>query len=504
MANNTNHSAGRPQPARRRRRRQGVSVSLAIVLLIIAILMGGVVGFLISRRTDPTIHALQEANDRITELENTLTLIGFSEDTDDPEGWIYDDDAPEDDAGALSGSAADSGDDELWSEDSLLSGMLTDDGDPVVVAEFDGGQLLSSELIPEYNDQLTDQVFAGYSAEAVSDSLLQSVMDDMVSDRIIAARARELGLTELDEADLQQIGREAAEIYADQVAEYAAYIAEMGHGEGEEAPDEAHLRADAADYLEKESGVTLESVTEDLKEIWWMQKFFDHVVKDVTVSDEEVQTYYDELLADQQKAFAEYPEEFEFAHLNGDAIAWRPENYRAVRDILIPFGDDADEAADLMEQLELGTADESARARLDEICAPLEAAAGEALDKLNAGQSFESLMAEYGCSEELAEEPLRSEGFYLRDGSFVNSVEFVEGSLLLEQPGQISAPLRSVYGVHLAQYIGDVPAGQVPLEEIRDAVRAEALELKQSEYYEHQRQAMLEQANVKYYPDRLH
>ena len=82
-------------------------MSLAIVLLIIAILMGGVVGFLISRRTDPTIHALQEANDRIMELGNTLTLIGFSED-DDPEAWQYgeDDGGGEDGAADLIGAGA--------------------------------------------------------------------------------------------------------------------------------------------------------------------------------------------------------------------------------------------------------------------------------------------------------------------------------------------------------------------------------------------------------------
>jgi parvulin-like peptidyl-prolyl isomerase len=75
--------------------------------------------------------------------------------------------------------------------------------------------------------------------------------------------------------------------------------------------------------------------------------------------------------------------------------------------------------------------------------------------------------------------------------------------MMLEQPGQVSAPLRSPYGLHLVQYIGDVTPGEVPLAEVSDAVAAEALKHKQNEYYEQQRDALLEAAQVKYYPERL-
>ncbi len=509
MANQAKSADRRPQPPRGHRS-QGISLMLVVVLLIIAILLGGVVGFLLSRRTDPKVHELQEAQDRITELENTLTLIGFSEDSDEPEDWIYDDGAPDNAAQDLSGGEADDGDDTVWTEDSLLSGMLKDDGDPVVVAEFDGGQLLSSEVIPEYNDQLTSLVFSGGNAEDISQSLLQSVLSYMVSDKIIAVKAQELGLMELTDADLAEIEQSAAINYAEQLEEYIAYTAERS---AEEAGSDAEggdseprdLRAEAARRLQEESGVTQESIASELKESWWMQKFFDYVVKDVSVDDEEIQTYYDELLADQKTAFPQYPESFEYAHLSGDAIAFRPEGYRAVRDILIPFADSADaaRAVELTDRLEFGGNDAETWDQLEALYAPLDAKAQEVLEKLAAGQSFDSLMAEYGCSEELNTDKLRAEGFYITDSSFVNSAEFVEGSLLLDAPGDISTPLRSIYGVHLVQYIGDVPAGEVPLSEIRDEVRAEALELKQQEYYESQREAMLAQANVRYYPERL-
>ena len=77
MANNSGNSPRRPQGARRRRRKSGVPVMLAIVLIIMSLLMGGFAGYIVARRTDPHVHELQDTRDRVTELENTLTLIGY-------------------------------------------------------------------------------------------------------------------------------------------------------------------------------------------------------------------------------------------------------------------------------------------------------------------------------------------------------------------------------------------------------------------------------------------
>ena len=479
---------------RRRKRRRGVSVMLTVVLIITALLMGGLAGFIVARRTDPHVHELQEARDRVTELENTLTLIGYPVDEAQPQQWLFDNTTGEDPLAQLSGDDwGSSGEADVWNDESLLEGTLPKTDESVVVAEFEGGVLLSDEVIPVYNDQLTNQIFAGHSADEVAEATLNSVLAQMAGDKIIATRAKELGLTELTEEDLAAIDREAAENYETQLADYVAFVSKG-----------AGSRDAAAQALEEESGVTLQTVTDSIRQNWWTQKFYDYIVREVTVSDEEVQAYYDTLLAKQKETFTAYPEEFEYAHQTGEAIVYNPPGFRAVRDILIPFDDDvAEEAADLMELVEAGTADADAQARLNALFEPLEAPAQEAQQKLADGQSFTQLMDEYDCDEALREEPMRSEGYYISDASYVNSVEYVEGSMMLEQPGQVSSPLRSMFGLHLVEYIGDVPAGEVPLSDVLDAMREGALAEKQAAYYAQQRQALLDAANVKYYPERL-
>ena len=493
MATNKNNPRRSSAPQHRRRRREGVSVLAVIVLLIIALLMGAFAGYIIARKTDTHIHALQDANDRITELENTLTLIGYPLGEDvDPAQWAYDNTANDNALDDLKGDSWAGEEDDVWSDDSLLGATLPEDTDPVVVAEFQGGQLLSSEVIPEYNDQLTTQIFSGHSADEVAEDTLNSVLKKLAGDKLIAMRAAELGLTDLSAEDLAQIQQQAATNYEAQLDDYIAFS---------ETPDET--RESAAAKL-AEDGVTLESVTEALKQGWWTQKYFEHIVKDVTVSDEDVQACYDTLLAKQREEFTAYPEDFEYAHTANEVIAYRPEGYRAVRDILVPFSaEDAEVVATLSEQIELGSADADVQSQIDAMYETLDATAKEIQDKLAEGQSFAALMEEYGCSPALKEGPLHTEGYFINGNSFVNSAEFVEGSMMLEQPGQVSSPLRSPAGLHLVEYVGDVTPGEVPLADIRDAVAAAALKQKQTEYYEQQRDALLEAAQVKYYPERL-
>ena len=223
------------QNKKRRRRSGGVPTLLVILLLVIAVAMGGLAGFAVARHTTPVNDELEQANERIIELENTLNLIGFPMD-EDPEDWIFDDSVEtsgtEDLSGKTTGGASDDLSD-IWDDESLLTGTLDENTEPVVVAEFDGGQLLSTEVIPEFNDQLTTQIFAGYSASEVADSVLQTVLSYKAAEKLIALKAKAQGLDQLTDDDLKQIDAQARQLYDDQLEYYTAFVAEDGMSDEE-------------------------------------------------------------------------------------------------------------------------------------------------------------------------------------------------------------------------------------------------------------------------------
>ena len=496
--------ANEDRKTNKKRRKPGVPTLLVILLIIIALVMGGLAGFAIARRTEPNGAKLQEANARITELENTLTLIGFHLGEDNPQSFNYMSAPLGDGTSDLAGQFGQPSGDDVWNDAGLLSGTLQNTGEPVVVAEFEGGQLMSNEVIPEYNDQLTSKIFAGYNADEVADSVLQTVMSSMVSEKIIAKKATELGLDQLSEEDERQIDAEAEKIYNDQLNYYTAFVAQEGMTQEE-------IKRAAADYMQREVSVTKDSIAASLRETWPTQKFYDYTVKDVAVTDEEVETHYQEVLARQKSTFAEYPEEYEYTHNEGETILYNPEGYRAVRDLLIAFdsAEDSNKASELISRIEELNPDTDAEQikaleeELNPLYEALEARAQEVMDKLRDGASFMDLMDEYGSDEAMKSDPLRTEGYYLSENSFLFSNEFVEGCLLLEKPGDVSSPLRSFAGIHLAQYVGDVAPGEVALEDVYDAIKAETLENKCDQYYENQKNALLDAANVRYYPERL-
>ena len=257
MANETK------QIKKKKQRPSGVPTLLVILLLIIALAMGGLAGFAIARHTAPVNDKLEKANERIIELENTLNLIGFPMD-EDPEDWVFDDSAETSAQQELSGKATSGASDDLsdlWDDESLLTGTLDENTEPVVVAEFDGGQLLSTEVIPEFNDQLTTQIFAGYSASEVADSVLQTVLTYKAAEKLVALKAQAQGLDKLTDEDLKQINAQAQQAYADQLEYYTAFVAQPG-----KSPEE--IRADAERYMREEENITLQAITDEIKADW--------------------------------------------------------------------------------------------------------------------------------------------------------------------------------------------------------------------------------------------
>lgn len=510
MTTETRKSENRKSsPALKRKRKKGVPVLLVILLLIIALLVGGLAGFAIARSTDDGNSELQAARDRIIELENTLTLIGFSTEDDTTDAFIFDNQGATDGLEDLSGFGGEDTSDGWesfggWDDETVLEGTLSEPEAPVVVAEFNGGTLLSSEVIPEYNDQLTTQIFAGYAADEIADDLLQEVLSYMVSDKIIAVKAAEQGLDTLTNEDLSAISMEASDIYNEMVSYYTAFVAEEGM-------TDAEITEAAKAYLESEEGSTLDSITQELKDTWWAQKFYDYTVKDVTVTDAEVQAQYNAILENQRSTFETYPEEYEYAAHTGETILYNPEGYRTVQHILIPFTSEDDEAAatDLMDQIAqldpISDAEtiQAYQQQLDAIYQPLEATAQELLVKLSAGEDFDDLMRVYSADTESLTEPLSKTGYTISANTQMWSSEFIEGAMMLEKVGDISEPLRSASGVHIVCYAGDVTPGAVSITQVYDAIKAETLEIKQSDYYDAQCDAWIAEANTKFYPERL-
>lgn len=507
MSENQNVNVKRPVTAQRKRRGRntGVPTALVAALLVLAIFFGGLFGFIIANSTNSYREQLETAKARITELENTMTMMGFSEGEDDPAVWTFDDTGDSDEFGDLSGFNAGANSEILWGNTGLGEDMMQYTGESIVVAEFDGGQVTSDEVIEPYNEQVAAQVFGFSDAADVSGDTLASVIKELTAEKIAYKKAEEMGLTKLTAEDEAKLEAAAEGYFAEQANFYAASVDTTGMSE-----DEA--KAAIVAYMKDELGVTVESMTEELKDGYWREKLYNEIVKDVTVTDAEIQAKYDSMLASQKEQFTQYPDDYAFAVMSGQTVAYNLEGYRRVKHVLIAFDstEATEQAIALTEQIKALNPETDMdkitelQGQLDTLYVSAEAKAEEVLKELEAGADFDALVEKYGMDDGMKYEPAKSRGYYVSASSVdMYDADFVEGAMMLEAAGQVSTPVRSTSGVHIIKYEADVPAGDVQLSELKAQLEGEVLAEKQEQYYADQTAQWLTEANAQYYPERM-
>lgn len=323
----------------------------------------------------------------------------------------------------------------------VLAGCKTDMD--LVVGSV-GGENVTVRDVTTYADYML--MNSGYSREDLTEEELaglnENALDTAVHYLVVCRNASALGLYPLSEEN-----RKAAE-------EKYSYLSSMG--------------------LAEDDARTLMTVFEvsDL--------LMAETTGDVAVTDGEVLARYNELLSAQQSSYYSNPAAYDEALAYGtEIVVYRPEGYRYVKHILIPMPEDI--KAQITAAAYNG--DTTAAATLREKgLEQIEDKAGEVLAKAQGGEDFDALIALYGADPGMQAEPAKTEGYQLgAESSYMP--EFLEASMGLTAIGDTTGLVATDYGYHIIKYVGDVPAGAIALDEVRDGISAETLEGKRSDAY---------------------
>lgn len=449
-----------------------MSVRLAALMLAVALLFGIVAGYAVGRSRSE--ERLLAAEARIEELTQAAEEAG-REEID-----VFTDEISAENRAALADLSGMSmqigGEDNVFLDQESLDDPdpADDDGtiavgesaetDPVVAVEYNGGQIMSDEVSVRYSEELASYVFSGYTEEEVSASVLNEVMQDMVLERVLLAQAQKLGEYELTSADEAQIDAQAQATLEERLEQCRSFVYTEGMSEAETT--EA-----AAAFLKETEGLDLEAIRADLADSWWKQKLRDAVVKSVEVDSAAILDAYNERLSDQRERFSADHAAFESAHINGEAILYNLSGYRAVK-LLKLEGDDAANAEDIRAQLV-------------------------------AGASFDEYLDQYGKDEGMKTAALRDSGYYISESTATLPETVVTAAQSLSHSGDISPVISTEDGAYILYYVGPVAAGDVDMAQVYDDVAASALAAAQDIAYDAQLTAWLEEADAKYYPERM-
>ena len=410
-----------------------------------------------------------------------------------------------------------------------------------IVASFDGGEVPLEEAEVFYENSANQYAQMGIDVVAygMDGALREVVVNTLAEEAIVLYMADQLGLG-LTEEQQTQFAADAQSTYEGLVdSYYQTYLT---------GSDEEEGLATAAQAL-NDMGYDYDYYYNALVDNQLITNVYDYVTRDVAVSEEEIEAAYDENVAADEANYAD-PYQFENAFMNGTTIYYTPEGYRNVKHILFKFDDEqaarydelstrlADLEAEQLAAVEAAEAtpapesdetatdetatDETATAApteapraiteieadieqtnadLDALYAELLPEAESAIERFNAGEDIDALIAE------LSDDNMPESGYAVSETADASlqawDPAFTAGALSVEEVGGLSAPVRGVYGIHLIYYAGDITPGATALEDVHDEVEAQALQAKISETYGAQIDAWKTELNLVTYPENL-
>lgn len=381
----------------------------------------------------------------------------------------------------------------------------------------------------EYMNQLYSMFGMSGSYPTDKATITPQVISAYVENLVSKQKAKELGLDQYTEEEQAHIKEHADE-------EWKSYLSQIAKNYFPDQTLEGEaLEAEAQKYIQQyglsERAYFDESATEE--EL--LKKLKNDTIKDVTVSDEEVQALYDEKVAADKETYTASPASYGDTVGNGGTAYYAPAGYRNVKHVLIKLTDEGsakvdeaksastkaqtaqtdaqkalDEAAEDADKAALQAALDEAKKAADEAAAAVTAAedaafaaiqdkADEVYAKATAeGADFDALVKEYSQDSEGA-----PEYYVVSADSTAFVAPFVTASMALQNVGDVSEPVRTTYGYHIIKYCSVVQEGPVALETVKDALSKEALTNKQEKTYDDALAAWIEAASVKTYPEKM-
>ena len=391
--------------------------------------------------------------------------------------------------------------------------MLTVGDFTLTRSRFESYMATLTDYYGNYGYDVTDpELLAMLKSFALQTGVEYAVMDQKVN---------ELGLA------LSEEEKTAAETQAK--ADWAATIEDglAYYGLTEESTEEERANLLVTVLAELEGmGYSEESYIEDAVMYAAYDKLYAEVTKDVAVTDEEVVTYYNALVENDKTLYENDAAAYEQVQYMNQMYAmygmadyvtevyYKPAGYRLVTHILLT----ADEAlltayTDLQAAYEeqqntieeggevtetLVTAEEVENARLA-ILAAVQPTVDEINQKLADGATFAELIPLYTTDPGMQDEASIAAGYEVHMDSVNWVIPFRDQAFTVDTIGAVTAPVVTDYGVHILQYVADVPSGPVELtDELHASFKTTLLQDAQDNAYYTALEGWMEAANVTY------
>ena len=405
-----------------------------------------------------------------------------------------------------------------------------------VVVTYDGGEITRGDILGDYIYQYSylSYMYSMYYGTSISESeandIAHSVAEGYMNTYAVLKKAEEMGITLTDEekAECEEIAKTSYQEDYD-----SCYAAAEG--------DTEELKKMNTEYQMASVGSTYEYYYNQQAWDKLLTKVEDAVRVDAPeLTEAEILARLAEQAMEDEKTYSQDLASFEQNMMDDSyVITWIPDGYRTVKHILVkPETEVLDayiESRNAIstvntaisklntERLNAKNGEEGART-VEEIEADLEAKKAEMADledaqaeceaacienvqdkldeiyaKLEAGEDFDAVMAEYGEDPGMQMDPSMTNGYYVNAASSTWDFSFRNAAMELENVGDYSEePVVSASGVHIIYYNSDVIGGAVALDDIREEYTEVAQTAADNEFFAEKLSGWVAEMNPKY------
>ncbi|MEA5060281.1 MAG: peptidylprolyl isomerase [Candidatus Pelethousia sp.] len=290
-----------------------------------------------------------------------------------------------------------------------------------------------------------------------------TIFDQLINSTLPVAVAHQQGLTLTEEEKAA-----AMESVATTMDSYLEQYLDESIAD-ETARTEAAIQAFNKAY--KSNGITYETVKAEVEQAHiddaLGKKIADQVKAAVPSStDAEAKTWYDEQIKTEQEKYAEdatayYYDNQYYTYSGAVKPLVAPEGLFYVKHILIKTEEgeaqaDGDETLEVSDSMSFADPETTAKA---------------ILEKVNAGEDFDALIAQYGEDTGMTAEPAKTQGYVIGEGfDGVYDKAFYDAAMELKETGDTSGLVKGSYGYHIIRRVGDVSADPIPYEDVKEEI----------------------------------
>lgn len=311
----------------------------------------------------------------------------------------------------------------------------------VTVAQLENSYLNSSSYASSYGYDTTTEEGVTQFRDYLLDNLIASAMK--------IYQANQAGITLTDE-EIAAAKETAQKNYDDTIATFEQQAQKAGASNVEAYAKTLLTKALVRNHTTVKK--LQAEMLEDAKNNTLVSKHKTALLEGISLTEEELSAKYAEVLASQKEQFDKTPSDYftfeTYAQYGYNAPpVYVPAGFFRVRHILV-----ADEAT----------------AKLVK-------------EKIDAGEDFEALLAEYGTDPGMKDEA-NAAGYLVGEGaSYVES--FLTAALALTTDGDVSDPVQSDYGWHIIKRVSTEPAHEIPYADVKEAFDLYEQTLYQEQYY---------------------